>query len=79
MSIHFLRGYLYGCYSTGTVGFERHQRAVAGDFCTTPELRRNVLDSLGADVGTAGGDGGIRSIQLSIDKDGEKKCAIRKT
>ena len=71
MSIHFKRGYLYGCYSTGTVGFERHQREIAGDFCSAPELRRNVLDSLGIDVGTVGGDVSLCAVQLPFDKDGK--------
>lgn len=71
MSIHFKRGYLYGCYSTGTVSFERHQRKIAGDFCPAPELRGNVLDNVGFNVGKIGGDGGVRSVQLPFDKDGK--------
>lgn len=71
MSIHFLRGYLYGCYSTGTVGFKRHQRAITGDFCTPAELRRNLLDVVGVDVGKAGSDVGVCAVQLPFDKDGK--------
>jgi hypothetical protein len=80
MSIHFLRGYLYGCYSTGTVGFERHQRAIIGDFGAVPEFRPRLLDNVGIDVGKAGSVGGVCSVQLPFDKNGkEQKCATRKT
>lgn len=72
MSIHFKGGYLYGCYSTGTVGFKRHYRAIAGDFCSTAELHGNVLDAVGLNVGKIGGDGGVRSVQLPFDKNGKE-------
>ena len=72
MSIHLQRGYKYGCYSVSAFGFERHQREIAGDFCPAPELRRNVLDNVGVDVGKVGGYGGICAVQLPFDKDGKE-------
>ena len=44
MSIHYLRGYLYGCYSVGKAGFERHQREVVGDISVDPFVQLGVLD-----------------------------------
>lgn len=62
---------MYGCYSTGTFGFKCHQRKIVGDFCTPTEFRRNLLDTVGVDVGKAGGDVSVCAVQLPFDKDGK--------
>lgn len=72
MSIHLKRGYKYGCYSVSAFGFERHQRALAGDFGDVSELRVDRLGNVGFDVGKAGSVGGVRSVQLPFDKDGKE-------
>jgi hypothetical protein len=80
MSIHYLRGYLYGCYSIGKVGFERHQREIAGDISDVPEFRSRLLDNVGIAVGEAGSVSGVCAVQLPFDKDGkDQRCATRKT
>ena len=71
MSVHFLGGYLYGCYSTGTVGIKRHQREIVGDFGDVSELRPRLLDNVGIDVGKAGGVDRICAVQLPFNKDGK--------
>ena len=71
MSIHYLRGYLYGCYSTGKAGFERHQREIVGDFGDVSEFRPRVLDNVGIAVGEAGSVVGVCAVQLPFDKDGK--------
>ena len=79
MSIHYLRGYLYGCYSTGKAGFERHQREIVGDFGDVSEFRPRVLDNVGIAVGEAGSVVGVCAVQLPFDKDGkDQRCATRK-
>ena len=79
MSIHYLRGYLYGCYSTGKAGFERHQREIVGDISDVPELRPRVLDNVGIAVGEAGSVSRVCAVQLPFDQDGkEQRCATRK-
>ena len=79
MSIHYLRGYLYGCYSTGKVGFERHQREIVGDISDVPEFRPRVLDNVGIAVGEAGSVSRVCAVQLPFDQDGkEQRCATRK-
>lgn len=72
MSIHFERGYKYGCYFSGTFGFERHQREVDGDFGFMPELRPRLLDNVGIDVGEAGSVSRVCVIQLPFDKNGKE-------
>ena len=71
MSIHYLRGYLYGCYSTGKAGFERHQREIVGDFGDVPEFRPRLLDNVGITVGKAGSVSRVCAVQLPFDKDGK--------
>jgi hypothetical protein len=72
MSIHFERGYKYGCYFSGTFGFERHQREVDGDFGFMPELRPRLLDNVGIDVGEVGSVSRVCVIQLPFDKNGKE-------
>ena len=72
MSIHFERGYKYGCYFSGTFGFERHQREVDGDFGFMPELRPRLLDNVGIDVGKTGSVSRVCVIQLPFDKNGKE-------
>jgi len=46
MSIHYLRGYFYGCYSVGKAGFERHQREIVGDFGAPLVFQSGLLDDV---------------------------------
>ena len=71
MSIHFTRGFKYGCYFGNSFGFERHQREIDGDFGFMPELRPRLLDNVGINVGEVGSVGGVCSVQLPFDKDGK--------
>ncbi len=71
MSI-FQRGYFYGCYSVGTFGFERHQRAIVGDFGFVPELRPRLLDNVGIGVGEAGSVSRVCAVQLPFNQDGKE-------
>ena len=72
MSIHFERGYKYGCYFSGTFGFERHQREVDGDFGFMPELRPRLLDNVSIAVGKVGSVSRVCVIQLPFDKNGKE-------
>lgn len=79
MSIHFQRGYLYGCYSISSFGFERHQRQIVGDFCDESQFHPRLLDNVGAAMGTAGSVDRVCVVQLPFTKDGkEERCATRK-
>lgn len=62
---------MYGCYSTGTVGFERHQRAISGDFGDVPEFHTRLLDNVGIDVGEVGSVSRVCAVQLPFNKDGK--------